>query len=215
MMSCPLMSSSSSAYALKKDKRDSWCTMPSAPPDDSAPSASLGRLKAQAAPTHPGAKPEHLGGLPWPPERGSRRPKVEDCALSTARLNLSGLLNVLDGCVDAPNRIVIMTTNHPEKLDPALTRPGRINKHILMGYLLPEHALSMVEHYFGPTSAEWRAKFFAKFTPESSKGSSWDRLGLDGGPRFLSLGICFCLCGLTFLPVGRPHHFLAPFFIHF
>lgn len=28
-------------------------------------------------------------------------------------LNLAGLLNVLDGVVDTPNRIVIMTTNHP------------------------------------------------------------------------------------------------------
>jgi hypothetical protein len=45
-------------------------------------------------------------------------------------LNLAGLLNVLDGVVDTPNRIVIMTTNHPEKLDPALIRPGRINKKV-------------------------------------------------------------------------------------
>ena len=29
-------------------------------------------------------------------------------------LNLSGLLNVLDGIVDCPSRIVIMTTNHPK-----------------------------------------------------------------------------------------------------
>jgi hypothetical protein len=29
------------------------------------------------------------------------------------------------GVVDTPKRIVIMTTNHPEKLDPALYRPGR------------------------------------------------------------------------------------------
>lgn len=45
----------------------------------------------------------------------------------------TGLLNVLDGVVDTPNRIVIMTTNHPDKLDPALIRPGRINKKIYMG----------------------------------------------------------------------------------
>ena len=33
--------------------------------------------------------------------------------------------NVLqDGVVDCPDRIVVMTTNHPEKLDPALIRPG-------------------------------------------------------------------------------------------
>ena len=38
------------------------------------------------------------------------------------KLNLSGMLNVLDGVVDCPNRIVVMTSNHPEKLDPALIR---------------------------------------------------------------------------------------------
>jgi hypothetical protein len=31
------------------------------------------------------------------------------------KLNLSGLLNVLDGIVDTPNRVIVMTTNHPEK----------------------------------------------------------------------------------------------------
>jgi hypothetical protein len=32
------------------------------------------------------------------------------------RLNLTGIL-MLDGVVDTPGRIVIMTTNHPEMLD--------------------------------------------------------------------------------------------------
>jgi SpoVK/Ycf46/Vps4 family AAA+-type ATPase len=56
------------------------------------------------------------------------------------KLDLSGLLNVLDGVVDCPNRILIMTTNHPEKLDPALIRPGRIDKIIYLGYLQPAEA---------------------------------------------------------------------------
>ena len=42
----------------------------------------------------------------------------------TDELDLSGILNVLDGVVDCPERILVMTTNHPEKLDPALIRPG-------------------------------------------------------------------------------------------
>ena len=46
---------------------------------------------------------------------------------NTDKLDLSGMLNVLDGVVDSPNRIVVMTSNHPEKLDPALIRPGRVN----------------------------------------------------------------------------------------
>ena len=49
------------------------------------------------------------------------------------KLNLAGLLNVLDGVVDTPGRILVMTTNHPEKLDPALIRPGRINKRLHLG----------------------------------------------------------------------------------
>merc|ERR1719203_1388983 len=64
------------------------------------------------------------------------------------KLNLSGLLNVLDGVVDTPERILIMTTNHPEHLDPALIRPGRIDKKILLGYMGPTHTISMIEHYF-------------------------------------------------------------------
>jgi len=64
------------------------------------------------------------------------------------KLNLSGLLNVLDGVVDTPERILIMTTNHPEQLDPALIRPGRIDKKILLGYMAPAHAHAMIEHYF-------------------------------------------------------------------
>merc|ERR1719476_607074 len=68
--------------------------------------------------------------------------------LKKDKLNLSGLLNVLDGVVDTPERILIMTTNHPEHLDPALIRPGRIDKRILLGYMAPTHATGMIQHYF-------------------------------------------------------------------
>jgi len=63
-------------------------------------------------------------------------------------LNLSGLLNVLDGVVDTPGRILIMTTNHPEMLDPALIRPGRVDKKMLLGYLQCTDLVAMLEHYF-------------------------------------------------------------------
>ena len=43
-----------------------WLKATSSLSEHSAPSASLDRLKAQAAPTHPGAPPEQLGGSPWP-----------------------------------------------------------------------------------------------------------------------------------------------------
>eukprot|EP00980_Cylindrotheca_fusiformis_P020106 scaffold7176_cov134-Cylindrotheca_fusiformis.AAC.3 len=66
-------------------------------------------------------------------------------------LSLSGLLNVLDGVVDTPGRIVIMTTNHPEMLDPALIRPGRVDKKLLLGYMAAADIVCMLEHYFQTT----------------------------------------------------------------
>lgn len=54
-----------------------------------------------------------------------------------SQISLSGLLNFIDGlwssCGD--ERIFVFTTNHKEKLDPALLRPGRMDMHIHMSYL--------------------------------------------------------------------------------
>ncbi|KAM4063130.1 ATPase family associated with various cellular activities (AAA) domain-containing protein [Hirsutella rhossiliensis] len=48
-------------------------------------------------------------------------------AAAQSRLSLSGLLNILDGVASQEGRILIMTTNHIEKLDKALIRPGRVD----------------------------------------------------------------------------------------
>lgn len=42
-------------------------------------------------------------------------------------ISLSGLLNVIDGVASTEGRILVMTTNHIEKLDKALIRPGRVD----------------------------------------------------------------------------------------
>ena len=44
--------------------------------------------------------------------------------------NLSVLLNLMDGIIECPGRIIIMTTNREETLDKALKRPGRIDMKI-------------------------------------------------------------------------------------
>lgn len=49
-------------------------------------------------------------------------------------ITLSGLLNVIDGVAASEGRILVMTTNHPEKLDAALLRPGRVDMSIAFGY---------------------------------------------------------------------------------
>ncbi|KAF8493022.1 P-loop containing nucleoside triphosphate hydrolase protein [Russula emetica] len=42
-------------------------------------------------------------------------------------LSLSGLLNSLDGVAAAEGRLLFATTNHIDRLDPALSRPGRMD----------------------------------------------------------------------------------------
>lgn len=49
-------------------------------------------------------------------------------------VSFSGLLNALDGVRSQEGRITIMTTNHREKLDPALLRPGRADVHVKLNY---------------------------------------------------------------------------------
>ncbi len=45
-------------------------------------------------------------------------------------VTLGALLNVLDGAISREGRVVIMTTNHADRLDPALLRPGRVDFRI-------------------------------------------------------------------------------------
>lgn len=45
-------------------------------------------------------------------------------------LSFSGFLNALDGVRSQEGQIMFMTTNHKERLDPALLRPGRADVHV-------------------------------------------------------------------------------------
>lgn len=58
--------------------------------------------------------------------------------LITRGNNLGALLNTLDGIGSVDGAIYIFTTNHPEKLDPALIRPGRIDLKCEIKYVTYE-----------------------------------------------------------------------------
>lgn len=64
-------------------------------------------------------------------------------------VTFSGLLNVLDGVAMKPGQMVWMTTNHVERLDPALIRPGRVDRIIEFSYASAEQVRSMFIHFFG------------------------------------------------------------------
>ncbi|EEF49439.1 ATP binding protein, putative [Ricinus communis] len=69
------------------------------------------------------------------------------------QVTLSGLLNFVDGlwssCGD--ERVIVFTTNHKEKLDPALLRPGRMDVHIHMSYCTPCGFKMLAFNYLGIT----------------------------------------------------------------
>ncbi|KAJ1653648.1 Complex III assembly protein translocase and chaperone, partial [Dispira simplex] len=52
-------------------------------------------------------------------------------------VTFSGLLNALDGVASSEQRIIFMTTNHIERLDRALVRPGRVDMKVYLGDASP------------------------------------------------------------------------------
>jgi AAA+ superfamily predicted ATPase len=76
--------------------------------------------------------------------RDHESPKTPGCD----QLDLSGFLVAMDGIDTSSGRIIIMTTNCPEVLDPALIRPGRIHLRVHLTYLLEEQARELVNLFF-------------------------------------------------------------------
>ncbi|AYV81698.1 MAG: putative AAA+ family ATPase [Harvfovirus sp.] len=72
---------------------------------------------------------------------------VED--LQEDKLTLSYILNLIDGTLEQPGRILIFTTNHPEDIDPALIRPGRVDVKIEFKLCSCEISRSIIEFYTG------------------------------------------------------------------
>ncbi|KAH6567790.1 hypothetical protein BASA60_008880 [Batrachochytrium salamandrivorans] len=68
----------------------------------------------------------------------TRREWTEDGAGGVNERVLSTLLNEMDGVQERREIIVIACSNRPEKLDDALLRPGRLDRHIHVG--LPDES---------------------------------------------------------------------------
>lgn len=65
---------------------------------------------------------------------GTTATPASDLEKPSPGLSLSALLNVIDGVTASEGRILVMTTNHADKLDPALLRPGRVDMTVTFGY---------------------------------------------------------------------------------
>ena len=79
----------------------------------------------------------------------SSQPKASSAAYQNSNsLTLSGLLNGLDGVVAAEERLVFMTTNHVDRLDPALARPGRCDYKAFLGNVTRDQAQAMFARFY-------------------------------------------------------------------
>jgi len=76
-------------------------------------------------------------------------------------ISLSFLLNLMEGILEMDGRIIIMTTNHIDKIDPALIRPGRIDAKICFKKLTGNEINDMLKFYI-PTWIDMT--FTKKFT---------------------------------------------------
>jgi len=64
-------------------------------------------------------------------------------------ITLDDILNLWDGIRENTGRIMIITTNHYDKLDPALIRPGRIDMGLNLGNATRNTIAEMYLHYYG------------------------------------------------------------------
>ena len=64
------------------------------------------------------------------------------------RLTFSGLLNAIDGVTSTEGRILFMTTNYVDRLDPALIRPGRVDFKQYIGHNSHHQCVRMFENFY-------------------------------------------------------------------
>lgn len=93
------------------------------------------------------------------------RTSVQQATMMGRSVTFSGLLNALDGVRSQEGRILMMTTNHREKLDPALLRPGRADVHVELNYASEKQMKGLFRKFF-PDSSPDQQQAFANELPE-------------------------------------------------
>ncbi|MBD8549868.1 AAA family ATPase [Sphingomonas sp. CFBP 8764] len=73
-------------------------------------------------------------------------------------VTLGGLLNAIDGLGSRDNRVLVMTSNHAEMLDPALLRPGRIDVREVID-LMDESTARRMADYWGAYAVPQSERF--------------------------------------------------------
>ncbi|KAJ1798435.1 Complex III assembly protein translocase and chaperone [Coemansia sp. RSA 2399] len=87
------------------------------------------------------------------------RQQSEQAAYQQSMVTFSGLLNALDGVASSDERIIFMTTNHIERLDKALIRPGRVDVKVFLGNASAYQIQMMFGRFYGSEHADSANEF--------------------------------------------------------
>jgi chaperone BCS1 len=77
------------------------------------------------------------------------RKETDADGFSSMTVTFSGLLNALDGVAAGEERITFLTTNHIDRLDEALIRPGRVDMTVRIGEATRHQAAEMWDRFYG------------------------------------------------------------------
>ncbi|KAL4870938.1 hypothetical protein BDV12DRAFT_40693 [Aspergillus spectabilis] len=91
----------------------------------------------------------------------NRRTQTDEDGYRGANVTFSGLLNALDGVASAEERIIFLTTNHVDRLDEALVRPGRVDMTVRIGEVTRYQVASLWDRFYGEldTTGSYRQAF--------------------------------------------------------
>lgn len=81
-----------------------------------------------------------------------------------SKLTFGGFLNILDGLMSCSGHITFITTNHPEKLDSALVRRGRIDVKVDFAHASKYQIEKLYTRFFPNALAEEVETFTAKYS---------------------------------------------------
>lgn len=84
----------------------------------------------------------------------NRRVQTDDDGYRGANVTFSGLLNALDGVASAEERVLFLTTNHVDRLDEALVRPGRVDMTVRLGAVSRYQVAKLWERFYGEFDPE-------------------------------------------------------------
>lgn len=111
----------------------------------------------------------------------NRRVQTDADGYRGANVTFSGLLNALDGVASAEERVLFLTTNHVDQLDPALVRPGRVDMTVRLGAVTRYQVGCLWDRFYGDldNTGAYRQTFLKRLEElgiiEDENGSQADR----------------------------------------